>query len=150
MNEWKKWKTWYIKSESKTSILLVYCKIFSYYQLIPLLIILCFLGKSRVETKLLKYILGTLTDHSLSGTPTDHLLLASHPAEPHPTDKSSLDLHKSFNLNISSYFINTLAPPHDNNWHHRGGPTTQTIDHFCLHPNNWRSVEHTCKHCLVV
>ena len=89
-----------------------------------------FLEKFRVEPKLLKYISGTLTDHSLSGPPKDHSLLASNPSEPHPTDQSYLDLHKSLNLNIASYFINTLAYPHANTWHHRGGPITQTIDHF--------------------
>ena len=47
-------------------------------------------GKSRVETKLLQYISGTLTYHSLSGTPRDRSLLASHHAEPHPTDESFL------------------------------------------------------------
>ena len=81
----------------------------------------------------------------MSGPPKDHSLLASHPAEPHPTDQSSLDLQKSLNLNIASYFINTLASPHANTWHHRGGPITQTIDHFCLNPNHQRSVEHTWK-----
>ena len=103
------------------------------------------LGKSRVEPKLLKYISGNLTDHSLSGPPKDHSLLASHPTEPHPTDQSSLDLQKSLNLNIASYFINTLVSPHANTWHHRGGPITQTIDNFFLNPNHWRSVEHTWK-----
>ena len=91
INRSRKWKHWHIKSESKTSILLLYCEFYSYYQLIPLSIILCFLGISRVETKLLQYISGTLTYQYLSGTPWDCSLLASHPAEPHPTDQSSLD-----------------------------------------------------------
>ena len=120
-------------------------RLFSYYQLIPLSIILCFFGISRVEPKLLQYISGTLTDHSLSGPPKYHSLLASHPVEPHLTDQSSLDLHKSLNLNIASYFINTIASPHANTWHHICGPITQTIDLFCLNPNHRRSVEHTWK-----
>ena len=111
----------------------------------PFSVILCFLGKYRVEPKLLQYISGTLTYHSFSGPPKDHSFLASRPSEPHPDDQISLDLHKSLNLNIGSYFINTLASPHANNWHHRGGPITQTIDHFCHNPNHWRSVEHTWK-----
>ena len=119
--------------------------LFSYYQLIPLLIILCFLGKPRVEPKLLQYISGTLIDHSLSGPPEYHLLLASHAAEPHRTDQISLDLYKSINLNIDSYFINTLASPHANTWHHRGGPIIQTIDNFYLNSNHRSSVEHTWK-----
>ena len=145
INVSKKRKTWHIKSETKTSILLLYSEIFSYYQLMPLSIILCFLGKSRVEPTLIQYISGTLTDHSLSGPPKDHSLIASHPSEPHPTDQRSLDLNKSLNLNIPSYFINTLVPPHVNNWHHRGGQITQTINNFCLIPNTQRSVEHTQK-----
>ena len=114
INVLNKRKTWHIKSESKTSILLSYC------ELIPLSIILCFLGKSRAEPKLIKYILGTLTDHFLSGPPKDHSVLASHTTETHPTDQSSFDLQKSLNLNIASYFIYTLAPPHDNSCHNRG------------------------------
>ena len=74
---------------------------FSYYQLFPLSIILCFLGKSRVEPKLLKYISGTLTDHSLSGPQKYHSLIESHTEETHPTDQSSLDLQKSLNINIA-------------------------------------------------
>ena len=71
--------------------------------------ILCYLGKSKVELR------ATLTDHFLSGPPKDHSLLASHPAEPHPTDQSSLlslEKQKSLNINIASYFIETVAPPH--------------------------------------
>ena len=99
-----------------------------------------FLGKSRVEPKLL-----TLTDHSLSGPPKDHQLLASHPTEPHPTDQISLEKQKSLNINIQSYFIENLAPPHASTWYHRGGEITHTIYHFCLNHNHRRSVEHTWK-----
>ena len=120
-------------------------RFFSYYQLIPLLIILCILGKSRVEPKILNYISGTLTDHSLSVPPKDHSLLASHPAEPHPTDQSYLELQKSLNINIASYFINTLESPHKNTWHHRGRTITRTIDHSSLNNHHRRSVEHTRK-----
>ena len=61
------------------------------------------------------------------------------------TEQSSLDLQKSLDLNIVSYFINTLASPHANTWHRRGRPITQTIDNFCINPNYRRSVEHTWK-----
>ena len=44
---------------------------------------------------------------------------------------------------MASYFIETLASPHKNTWHHRGGPSTQTIDKFSLNTNHWQSVEHT-------
>ena len=74
-------------------------------------------------------------DHNLPGPPKYHQLLAPRPAEPHPTDRRShfsLEKQKSLNINIASYFIETLASPHENTWHHRGGPITQTIDHFSL------------------
>ena len=103
-----KWNTWHIKSESNTSILLIYCGLFSYYQLIPLSIILRFLVKSRVEPKILHYISGTLTYHSFSGPPKYHSLIASHPVEPHPTDQICLELYKSLNLTISSCVLNSL------------------------------------------
>ena len=105
-------------------------------------IILCYLGKPKVEPT------GTLTYHFLTGPPKDHKLLASHPAEPYPTDRSSLfslEKQKSLNIIIASYFIETLAFPHENPWHHRRGPITQTIDNFSLNPNHWRSVKHTRK-----
>ena len=104
-----------------------------------------FLGKSRVEPKLLKYISGTLSHHFLSGPPKYHLLIASHPTEPHPNDQISLEKHRSFNINIAYYFIDTLASPHTINLHHRGGPITQTIDHFFINHNHRRSLEHTWK-----
>ena len=103
---------------------------------------LCYLGKPKVEAT------GTLTYHFLPGPPKDHKLLASRPAEPHPTDRSSLfclEKQKSLNINIASYFIETLASPHENTWHHRGGPITQTIDHIYLNPNHRRFMEHTWK-----
>ena len=112
-------------------------------------VVLRFLGIPRVESKLLQYISDTLTDHSLSGPPKDHSLLASHPVEIHPTDQSSLELKKPLNLNIASYCINTLESPHTNNWHHRGGTITQIIDHFGLNPNHHRSVEHTWKTVII-
>ena len=93
----------------------------------------------------MQYISGTFTDHSSLGPPKDQSLLASHPVESKLTNQRYLDLQKSLKLNVSSYFINTLASPHSNNWHHRGGPITQTIDHSCLNPNHQRSVEHTWK-----
>ena len=91
---------------------------------------------------------GTLTDHFFPGPPKDHKFLASHPAEPHPTYQSSLfslEKHKSLNINIASYFLETLASPHENTWHRRGGPITKTIDNFSLNHNHRRSVENTWK-----
>ena len=105
-------------------------RFFSYYQLIPFSIILYFFGKSRVESKILQYISGNLSNHSFSGPPKDHTFLASHPAEPHPTDQRTLEKQKSLKINIASYFIDTSAYPHTSTWHNRGGPITQTIDHF--------------------
>ena len=138
INVSKKWKTWYIKSKSKTSIVLCYCEfVFHIISLFVLSIILCYLGKLKVETT------GTLTYHFFPGLPKDHTLLASHPSEPHPTDRSSLfslENQKSLNINIASYFIETLASPHEDTWHHRGGKIKQKIDHFSLNPNHWRSV----------
>ena len=109
--------------------------LFSYYQLIPLSIILCYLGKS-------------LTDHNFPGPPKYHLLLEPRPAEPHPTDQRSLfylEKQKSLNIDIASYFLKTLASPHKNNSYHRGGPITQTIDIFSLNHNHRKSVGHTQK-----
>ena len=65
-------------------------RLFTYYQLIPLSIILSFLEKSIVEPNFLKYLSDTLTDHYFSEPQKKHSLLASHPAEPHPTDQRSL------------------------------------------------------------
>ena len=88
INESKKRKTWHIKSESKTSIVLNYCDIFFVLSANTFVNYLVFLGKPIFEPKLLKYISGTLTEHFFSGTPQDHSLLASYPAEPHPVDQS--------------------------------------------------------------
>ena len=79
----------------------------------------------------------------MSGPPKDHSFLESHPVELHLTDQSSLELQKSLNLNIASGFIKTLASPHANTWHHRGGTIIQTIDNFGLNPNHRRSMGHT-------
>ena len=79
--------------------------------------------------------MGNLTDHFLPGPPKDHTLLTSHPAESHPTDRSSLlslEKQKSLNINIASYFLETLASPHENTWNHRGGPITQKMIIFLL------------------
>ena len=40
---------------------------------------------------------GTLTNNFLPVPPKDHKLLASHPAEPHPTDQSFLLYMKNRN-----------------------------------------------------
>ena len=84
----------------------------------------------------------------MPGPPKDHQLLAPRPTEPHPTDQGSifsLEKQKPLNINIASYFLETLTPLHKNIWHHRGGPITQTIDHSSLDHNHRRSVEHTWK-----
>ena len=107
-------------------------RLFLYYQLIPLSIFLCYLGKS-------------LTDHDLPGPPKYHLLVVPCPAEQHPTDRRShfsLEKKKSLNINIASYFLETLASLNENTWHDRGGPITQTIYHFSLNHTHRRSVEH--------
>ena len=56
-----------------------------------------------------------------------------------------MEKYKLLNINIASYFIDTLESPGANTWQHRGGPITQTIDHFYLNHNHRRSVEHTRK-----
>ena len=64
-------------------------------------IILCYLGKS-------------LTDHNFPGPPKDHLLLAPCLSEPHLTDRRynfSLENKQKLNINIASYFLETLASP---------------------------------------
>ena len=85
INVSNKWKTWYIKSKSKTSIVLSYREfLFHIISLFILSIILCYLGKS-------------LTDHDLPGPPIDHLFLAPCPTEPHLTDRR---YHFSLKKNI--------------------------------------------------
>ena len=94
---------------------------------------MCYLGKS-------------LTAHAFPGPPKDHLLLAPCPAKPHPTDRRShfsLEKQKSLNINIASYFLETLASLNGKTWHERGGPIAQTINQFSLNPNHQRSVEDT-------
>ena len=150
MNVLRKWKHWNIKTESKKSIPLLYCEIFFILSAYPFVNYVMFLGISRVEPKLLQYISDTLTYHSLSVHPKYHSLLASHHVEPHPTDQRCLDSHKSLNLNIAYYFINNLASPHINTWHHIGVPITQIIDHFGLNCNYRGSVEHTWNKLLAV
>ena len=82
----------------------------------------------------------------MPGPPKSHLLLAPCPAEPHITDQRlhfSLGKKKSLNINIASYFLETLASLHENTWHHRGGPITQTINHFYPNHNNLQYVPQT-------
>ena len=77
-----------------------------------------------------------------------HQFLAPCPAEPHPTDQRShfsLEKLKSLNINIASYFLETLASPNEKTWNDRGGTITQTINPFSLNTNHRRSVEHTWK-----
>ena len=84
----------------------------------------------------------------MKGPPKEHLLLEPCTTEPHPTDRRShfsLEKQKSLNINISSYFLETLASPNEKTWHERVGPFTQKINQFSLNPNHRRSVEHTWK-----
>ena len=75
INVSRKWKTWYIKSKSKTSIVLSYHEfLFHIISLFILSIILCYLGKY-------------LTGHEFLGPPKHHLLLAPCLAEPHIPDR---------------------------------------------------------------
>ena len=87
INVSKKWKTWYIKSKSKTSIVLSYREfLFCIIRLFILSIILCYLGKS-------------LTDHNFPGPPKDHLSMAPRLAEPHATERRyhfSFEKQKSY------------------------------------------------------
>ena len=104
INVSKKWKQWYIINKSNTSIVLSYHEFhFHIISLFILSIILCYLGKS-------------LTDHDLPGPPKDHLLLAPCHAEPHLTDQRyhfSLENKQQLNINIASFFLETLASPNE-------------------------------------
>ena len=99
-----KLKQWYIINKSKTSIVLSYHEFhFCIISLFILSIILCYLGKS-------------LTDHDLPGPPKDHLLLAPCLLEPHLTDRRyhfSLKNKQKLNINIASFFLETLASPNE-------------------------------------
>ena len=117
----KKWKQWYIMNRSKISIVFCYREFqFHIISLFILSIILCFvLGKS-------------LTDQDFLGPPKDHLLLAPCLAEPHLTDRRynfSLENKQKLNINIASFFLETLASPNKKTWHDIGGPITQTINY---------------------
>ena len=92
----KKWKQWYIMNNSKKSIVLSYHEF--QFHIISLSIILSFLGKY-------------LTDHDSQGPPKK---LAPCLAEPHLTDRRynfSLENKQKLNINISSFFLDTLASP---------------------------------------
>ena len=115
INVSKKWKQWYIINKSKTPIVLSYHEfLFHIISLFILSIILCYFGKS-------------LTDNELPGPPKDYLLLAPCLAEPHLTYRRyhfSLENKQKLNINIASFFLETLASPNEKNWHDRGGPIT--------------------------
>ena len=136
INVSKEWKQWYIINKSKTYIVLSYHEfLFHIISLFILSIILCYLGKS-------------LTDHDLPGPPKDHILLAPCLTEPHLTDRRyhfSLGNKQKLNINIAYFYLETLAYLNKKNWYETGGPITQTINHFSLNPNHWRSVENTWK-----
>ena len=51
----------------------------------------------------------------------------------------------TLNINIASFFLETLVSPNEKTWHDIGGPIKQTINHFSLNPNHWWSVEKTRK-----
>ena len=90
----------------------------------------------------------SFSDHEFQGPPKDHLTLAPYLAEPHSTDRRynfSLENKQKLNINIASFFLETLASPNKKTWHNRGGPITKTINHFALNPNHRRSVEKTRK-----
>ena len=113
---------------------------FSYYRLVPLSIIFI-LFRNIQSWKQNSSVYIRYFNRSLLVRTSKRPLIAIITSR----RQISLDLQKSLNLNIVSYFINTLASPHANTWHHRGGPITHTIDRFGFNPNHWRSVEHTYK-----
>ena len=129
----KKWKTWYIKSKSKTSIVLSYCEfLFSYHQLIHffnylILFRYIFNWQRLARTSKRPPIAGTISCKTTSNWPKISLFFEK----------------KTLNINIVSYFLETLASPNEKTWHDTGGPITQTINHFSLNPNHQRSVEKT-------
>ena len=87
----------------------------------------------------------SLTDHDSQGPPKK---LAPCLAEPHLTDQRynlSLENKQKLNINITSFFLDTLASPNEKTRHDTGGPITKTINHFSLNPNHRRSVEKTWK-----
>ena len=58
----------------------------------------------------------SLTDHELQGPPKDHLSLAPCLAEPHSTDRRynfHLENKQKLNINIASFFLETLASPNE-------------------------------------
>ena len=75
----------------------------------------------------------SLADHDFQGLPKDHLSLAPCLAEPHLTDRRynfSLENKQKLNINITSFFLDTLASPDEKTWHDRGGPITKNNQSF--------------------
>ena len=69
-------------------------------------------------------------------------------AEPHLTDRRynfSLENKQKLNINIASFFLETLVPPNEKTWHDTGSPIKKTINHFSINLNHRRSVEKTRK-----
>ena len=48
---------------------------------------------------------------------------------------------QKLNINIASYFLETLASSNEQTWHDTGDTITQTINNFSLNPNHRRFVE---------
>ena len=70
-----------------------------------------FFGKSLID-----HDFQGPTDHEFQGPPKDHLLLAPCLAEIHLTDQRyifSLENKQKLNINIASFFLETLASPNE-------------------------------------
>ena len=52
---------------------------------------------------------------------------------------------QKLNINIASFFLETLASLNEKTWHNRGVSITQTINRFSSNPNHWRSIKKTWK-----
>ena len=72
----------------------------------------------------------SLTDHDSQGPPKK---LTPCLAEPHLTYRRynfSLENKQKLNVNIASFFLDTLASPNEKTWHDTGGPIKKNNQSF--------------------
>ena len=143
----RKWKHRHIKTESNTYILLPYREIFSH------IIKLSLCQSSHVFQEYPELNLSFFSIYQVLSqtTPRRDLQKTTHCQHQIPYNhirptKALWTYRNHLTLTFIFHFINTFAPPpHANTWHRRGGPITQTIDHFGLNTNHRRYAERTRK-----
>ena len=129
INVSKKWKTCYNRSESKTPIVLSYCNIFFILSAYTFVNYLMLFMKTQGWTH--RYFNRPLISRTSKRPPIDSTT-SRRTISYWPKISLLFGKKKSININIASYFLETLASPHENTWYHRGDPSTQIINHSNL------------------